>query len=485
MSTTGSDDTAADERQEVEPERQNLPINSDGNRVFTSTPGPELDNFQHDTLDVIRAERERAKWRPNPLDLPPGVDPQILRDHPIVPEQPNVSFDTQPPRKQGFNTAVEKGHHPEWTDARRVQQEGFWGPYTQTTAASRDSAADINDVHDSEDAWSQGSVYDPGHPWDPHHDQHWARPHLFRLPKTQWKQRVERPEIGHRQIRAPDAYWDPDRWDPEFKRRGRWVLPTGERLSKTKGFEMKLIPIGGTGGNRYFKPLTRQNILYWIDAVDKLDPAKHPANGIDWRLKNSDRRVLSWRDQFNPPDHTETEWMEQYDEDSRHQWEDLQAIHPSEWKTMHQMGNTLPPEVDNDYTDWKAKYQPPSDDSSHGESASSRSRSGKKPMGVGGKKYLKGNDDPSSEPQDSTGMSVGQKAALVGGSAVLLSGLIGIGKWVWDKYVKKRKEDESIQARGENEITLMVEESVAGRKMIRRHPREWVRASEHETKVIW
>ena len=458
MSTTGSDDTAADDREEVEPGRQNLPINRDGNRVFTSTPGPELDNFQHDTLDVIRAERERAKWRPNPLDLQPGVDPQILKDNPTVPEQPNESLDTQPPRKQGFRTAVEKGHHPEWTDARRVQQEGFWGPYTQTTAASRDSAADINDVHGSEDAWSQGSVYDPGHPWDPHHDQHWARPHLFPLPKTQWKQRVERPEIGHRQIRAPAAYWDPDQWDPEFKRQGRWVLPTGEKLSKTKGFEMKLIPIGGTGGNRYIKPLTRQNLLYWIDAVDKLDPAKHPANGINWRLKNSDRRVLSWRDQFNPPDYTETEWMKQYDEDSRHQWEDLQAIHPSEWKTMYQMGNTLPPEMDNDYTDWKAKYQPgkfpPSDDSSPEGSTPSRSRSGNKPIGVGRGKGLKGSDDPGTEPPDSIGMSVGQKAALVGGGVVLLSGLIGIGKWAWDKYVKKRKKDESIQGQEENEIIL-------------------------------
>src|SRR5438552_2353288 len=147
MSTTGSDDTAADEREEVEPGRQYLPINQDGNRVFTSTLGPELDNFQHDTLDVIR---DRAKWRPN---LQPGV---------------------------------------------------------------------------------------------------------------------ERPEIGHRQIRAPAAYWDPDQWDPEFKRQGRWVLPTGEKLSKTKGFQMKLIPIGVTGGDRNIKPLTRQNLLFWIDAVDKL-----------------------------------------------------------------------------------------------------------------------------------------------------------------------------------------------------------------------
>lgn len=61
MSTTGSDETVADEQEEVELGRQNLAISRDGNRVSTSTTGPELDNFQNDTLDVIPAEIERAK----------------------------------------------------------------------------------------------------------------------------------------------------------------------------------------------------------------------------------------------------------------------------------------------------------------------------------------------------------------------------------------------------------------------------------------
>jgi len=80
ISTTGSDDTAADARDDVESGREELPINREGIRVFTSTPVPALDNFQRDTLNVIRAERERAKWRPNHLDLPPGTQRNILNE---------------------------------------------------------------------------------------------------------------------------------------------------------------------------------------------------------------------------------------------------------------------------------------------------------------------------------------------------------------------------------------------------------------------
>jgi hypothetical protein len=479
MSTTGSDDTAADARDDVEPGREGLPINREGIRVFTSTPGPALDNFQRDTLDVIRAERERAKWRPNHLDLPPGTQRNILNELPPIAEQRNDALDVQPPRKQNFHSAVEKGHHPEWTDARRVQQERFWGPYTQTTAASRDSIAAIDEVNDSEDAWSHGSVYDPGHPWDTHHDQHWARPHLFPLPKTQWKQRVEKVEMSHRQIRAPGAYWDPDKWDSEYKRRGCWVIPTGESLEKTKGFEMKLIPLGAEG-NKYIKPLTHENLLFWIDGLDKLDPSKKNGKELDWKLKNSDRRVLSWKDQFNPPDYTETEWMEQYDEDSRHQWEDLLAIHPSEWKTRHQMGNTLPPPMVNDYTEWKARYE--GDKRSYPLSPPIEgSEGGKRNTPFGGMPTLKvpgGDDDPDPKPVKSTSMNLGQKAAIFSGGLALVTGLIGLGKWAWDKFAnKKEQEDEQVE---DEEVPI---EQL--KKIKRSHPREWKRSIEYRTNAIW
>jgi len=94
-------------------------------------------------------------------------------------------------------------------------------------------------LHGFEDDWSEGSVYDGGHPWDTHHDQGWARPRLAPLPKTQWRQRAERKEMDVRPDRSPDAYWDPDKWNPEYKNPGSWVLPEGEQLKDTKGFEMK------------------------------------------------------------------------------------------------------------------------------------------------------------------------------------------------------------------------------------------------------
>jgi hypothetical protein len=367
MSTGKSEDTAA--WQPIRPEpgneapvtagRESLPVSRYGENVFTSTPGPALDNFQRDTLDVIRRERAKGRWAPNPLDLQPGAEPSVLRDVKGVEQTKNEGLDTQPPRKGAYKSSADKGHHPEWTDARRRQQERFWGPYTMTNAASRASDADINDVlQDSENAWSQGSVYDPGHPWDTHHDQHWARPQLAPLPKTQWKQRVERKEMNHRQDRAPDAYWDPTVWDAEFKRQGSWVLPDGETSKNTKGWEMKMLPIGLPQSkiNKYVKPLKNENLLHWIDYLDKLDPLKRPSENVNWDVKNADRKIISWNDQFNPPDYTEIEWMNQYNEDSRDQWEDTLAIHPSEWKTRYQMGNTLPPGRQNEYTEWRTRY---------------------------------------------------------------------------------------------------------------------------------
>ena len=493
MSTEGSDDTAADRREEVEPGREGLPTNREGNRVFTSTPGQALDNFQHDTLDVIRAERDRAKWRPNPLDLPPGVEPNILNELPVIPEHRNEALDTQPPRKQIFQTAIEKGHHPEWTDARRQQQEQFWGPYTQTTAASRDSNANLDEINDSEDAWSHGSVYDAGHPWDTHHDQHWARPHLEPLPKTQWKQRYERLEIGHHQIRAPGAYWDPDKWDPEFKRQGRWVLPTTETSAITKGFQMKLIPLGNLEGNKYIKPLNHENLLFWIDGLDGLDAAKGNGKGIDWLLKNADRRVLSWRDQFNPPDYTEQEWMKKYDEDSRYQWEDYLTIHPSNWKTRHQMGNTFPPPMNNDYTEWKARYQR-GKGSSHPSIGSSEGESGKGgrgprgvPSGAGPVRKPPGGDDPNTDATKTTTMNLGQKAMILGSGLALVTGIVGLGKWAWDKYADKKEKDDSGNEEPVEEQEAMVENvpAVQRKKIKRSHPRDWMRSIEHETKAIW
>ena len=144
MSSVASDDTAAWEAaqqvqttDEITPNMEELPVNRYGNRIYTSTPGPQLDNFQRDTLDVIRRERaQRGEWVPNPLDLPPGVDPAVLNGVKGVDQTLNTGLDVQPPRKQNQNSQVAKGHHPEWTDARRTQQASFWGPYSPTTAAS-------------------------------------------------------------------------------------------------------------------------------------------------------------------------------------------------------------------------------------------------------------------------------------------------------------------------------------------------------------
>jgi hypothetical protein len=265
-------------------------------------------------LDVIQEERAQGLWKPNPLDLQPGVDPSVLKDVKGIDAGANEDLDKQPPREKNRESFAERGHHPEWTDAPRNQQADFWGPYTASVAASRDTRPDMADIYLSDDDWSQGSEYDGG-------DQGWTRARLAPLPKTQWRQRAERDEMEYRPSRAPEAYWDADKWDTEYKRRGSWVLPEGQQLKDTKGFEMKMLPFGLPESeiNKYVKPLTRENLLLWIDRLDSLDPGKKTGKSIEWIKQNADRRTLSQMDQFNPPDNTDIEWMNKYDEHTRHQ----------------------------------------------------------------------------------------------------------------------------------------------------------------------
>jgi hypothetical protein len=502
ISDAGTEGNVVDDDREIlvsDDTRAGLPQNRYGNRVFTSANGPNLDDFQRDTLDVIREERAQGLWRPNPLDLQPGVDPSILDNVKGIDDSPNEDLDKQPPRKNTGKSWAERGHHPEWTDARRNQQAGFWGPYTPSVAASRDTVPNAADIYLSDDDWSEGSEYDGGHPWDTHHDQGWARPRLAPLPKTQWRQRAERDEMENRPNRAPEAYWDPDKWDPEYKRRGSWVLPEGQQLKDTKGFEMKMLPLGLPQSeiNKYVKPLSRENLLLWIDHLDSLDPAKKTGKSIEWTKQNADRRTLSWMDQFNPPDNTDIEWMNKYDEDTRHQWEDVQTIHPKDWKTRHQAGNTLPPQHDANFAGWKAKFSgndDPDPDSSLPESENNRRQplprqpAPEDPSGFTSRKDDgNGGDDPGEDPNPSNGGSSnipgGQKVALIAGGvaagAALLGGLGLLAGWGWRKIARARKEKELIK---EKEYDPGSAEAISengirppASKVRRTHPREWKR----------
>ena len=151
VSESGSPGTVDDEREILvsDDPRIGLPLNRYGERVFTSADGPMLGNFQRDTLDVIREERAQAKWKLNPLDLQPGVDPSILDDVTDIDETKKSNLDRQAPRKQTGESYAERGHHPEWTDARRNQQAGFWGSYTPSVAASRATIPNVADIANS------------------------------------------------------------------------------------------------------------------------------------------------------------------------------------------------------------------------------------------------------------------------------------------------------------------------------------------------
>jgi hypothetical protein len=299
-------------------------------------------------------------------------------------------------------------------------------------------------LHGFEDDWSEGSVHDGYHPWDTHHDQGWARPRLAPLPKTQC---AERKEMDARPDRSPDAYWDPDKWNPEYKSRGSWVLPEGEQLKDTKGFEMKMLPVGLPQSeiNKHVKTLTRE---------------KKTGKGIEWTKQEADRRTLSWMDQFNPPDNTDIEWMDKYDEDTRHQWEETQTIHPKDWKTKHQAGNTLPPQHDVNFIAWKAKFsgdKDPDGDPSVPDGEGDKKRpSVKQPQALPSAKGKDGDKDPDpdsdSDPQASEPekMSDEQRLALIDGGATATAALLGtlglLVRWGWGKG-KARKDQKEKSSR--------------------------------------
>lgn len=452
-----------------------------------------MDNFQKDTLDVLLEEQAQAKWKPNPLDLQPGVDPSILDDVTGINETANKDIDTQPRRKPTGESYAERGHHPEWADARRIQQAGFWGPYTPSIAATRETVAEVADIDNSEDDWSEGSIYDGGHPWDAQHDQGWARPRLGPSPKTQWRQRAERKEMDHIPDRSPDAYWDPDRWDPEYERMGTWLLPEEIPMRDASGYEMKMLPVGmpQSETNKYVKPLTRENLLLWIDYLDGLDPVKKMSKSIEWIKQNADRRTLSWMDQFNPPDYTEFEWKDEYDEDTRYQWEDVQTIHPKDWKAKHQSGNSLPLQHDVNFAAWKAKYsgkkKPDGDPSLPYSDKGSTPPPGDLPSAVSAAKDNDGNKgpDPDSEARGPDEMFRGQRVALVAGgitAGVALLGTLGLlVGWGWKRITKAKKDktrrEKRAQRLGNSTKNAEIPISSAPVKSWRNHPRHWKKST--------
>ena len=75
---------------------------------------------------------------------------------------------------------------------------------------------------------------------------------------------------------------------------------------------------------------------------------------------------------------------------------------------------------------------------------------------------------------------MGQKAALLGGGVVLLTSLVGIGKWAWNKYVKTVGRMNQLMRK----ITPVEQESAVG-KVKRGHPRDWLSSIDQETKSTW
>jgi hypothetical protein len=271
------------------------------------------------------------------------------------------------------------------------------------------------------------------------------------------------------------------------------VLPEGEQLKDTKGFEMKMLPVGLPQSeiNKYVKPLTRENLLLWVDHLDGLDPAKKTGKWIEWTKQNADRRTLSWMDQFKPPDNTDIEWMDKYDEDTRHQWEETQTIHPKDWKTKYQAGNTLPPQHDVNFIAWKARFsgdKDPDGDPSLPDGDSDKKRPPiKRPPALASGKGKDGDKDPDPDPDldpqasEPEKMSNGQRLALIAGGATATAALLGtlglLVRWGWRKVGKAKKDQKGKSSRdkrlGNSQKASDADIRSAPTKVVRNHPRDW------------
>jgi hypothetical protein len=188
--------------------------------------------------------------------------------------------------------------------------------------------------------------------------------------------------------------------------------------------------------------------------------------------------------------------MNQYNEDSRDQWEDTLAIHASEWKTRYQMGNTLPPGRQNEYTEWRARYEH-GHDVDHPQNTvpiidKYQNRGTSSDSEMVNEKDRNPDDPPTSV--ESKGTTFGKAAALGAGGFVLVGGIGWLGKWLWDKFsADKRRKRHGSDHDGEDDDTLAGERSgqakrpsqkVENRRVKRNHARQWVPSIDYETTVM-
>jgi hypothetical protein len=101
-------------------------------------------------------------------------------------------------------------------------------------------------------------------------------------------------------------------------------------------------------------------------------------------------------------------------------------------------------------------------------------------------------DDPPTSVE-SKGTTFGKAAALGAGGFVLVGGLVGLGKWLWDNFSADKSRKRYGADVGEDDDTLAGEisgqakrpsQEVENRRVKRNHARHWVPSIDYETTVM-
>lgn len=189
------------------------------------------------------------------------------------------------------------------------------------------------------------------------------------------------------------------------------------------------------------KPLTEESLKSWNEQEGKIrDKHESESNSKDLKMKGeSSRKVVGWRDEFNPPNTFETDSAGTIDPIHTNLRGD--STGQSEPSTRDGLSNAIErPRRENPFSDLETTW-PESISSSSGSPQMAPAF-----IEAAGQVQASGNPQQTNRASHPStprnGMSAGQTVALVSGLVLLIGGAIGLGRWAWKLFRKRRREDD-------------------------------------------
>jgi hypothetical protein len=227
------------------------------------------------------------------------------------------------------------------------------------------------------------------------------------------------------------------------------------------------------------KPLTEDNLKAWNRQDGKLgSKTQLGAYAQDLEIgKESERKVIGWRDEFNLPKPFKPEPLVTFDPRRTPFKEDSPREGESPTKEDGVSPGVERPRRTNPFADLETTWP-----ESHGSSSGSPQTGPAVIQAAGqfeagsGNAVQTGRASGSATPQ--TGMNTGRTVALLGGLVLLIGGAIGLGRLAWNLLRKRRREyDDDTDVEEEIDVNGDTEDggSEPTRKLRKRyHVRDWI-----------